>query len=88
MTGSARGAGRAARVAQICCRASTRTASSRRPGARSRKSTALLEMIDDSYLEGLDPNDYHAAALRAVRELADRSRCPGADASAPTSICC
>ena len=24
-------------------------------------------MIDESYLEGLDPGDYHAAALRAVR---------------------
>ena len=27
----------------------------------------LLGMIDASYLEGLDPNDYHVAALRAVR---------------------
>jgi murein L,D-transpeptidase YcbB/YkuD len=27
----------------------------------------LLGMLDESYLEGLDPNDYHAAALRAVR---------------------
>ena len=27
----------------------------------------LLEIIDDSYLEGLDPNDYHAAALRNAR---------------------
>jgi murein L,D-transpeptidase YcbB/YkuD len=27
----------------------------------------LLEMIDQSYLEGLDPSDYHSAALRAFR---------------------
>jgi murein L,D-transpeptidase YcbB/YkuD len=27
----------------------------------------LLEMIDQSYLEGLDPADYHQAALRAFR---------------------
>ncbi len=27
----------------------------------------LLEIIDASYREGLDPNDYHAATLRAVR---------------------
>ena len=39
----------------------------------------LLEMIDDSYLEGLDPNDYHAAALRAVR-----SSLTDLDALAPT----
>jgi L,D-transpeptidase YcbB len=32
-----------------------------------RQVDALLEMIDESYLEGLDPGDYHAAALRAVR---------------------
>jgi len=27
----------------------------------------LLKMIDDSYLEGLDPGDYHATALHAFR---------------------
>jgi murein L,D-transpeptidase YcbB/YkuD len=27
----------------------------------------LLETIDDSYLEGLDPNDYHVDAVRAAR---------------------
>ncbi|HSC14388.1 MAG TPA: L,D-transpeptidase family protein [Gammaproteobacteria bacterium] len=27
----------------------------------------LLGMLDESYLEGLDPNDYHAEALRAFR---------------------
>ena len=36
-------------------------------------------MIDDSYLEGLDPNDYHAQALRAVR-----SSLTDLDALAPT----
>jgi murein L,D-transpeptidase YcbB/YkuD len=28
---------------------------------------ALLELLDDSYLEGLDPEDYHATAVRAAR---------------------
>jgi murein L,D-transpeptidase YcbB/YkuD len=32
-----------------------------------RQIDGLLEIIDDSYLEGLDPSDYHAAALRSVR---------------------
>ncbi len=32
-----------------------------------RQIDALLEMIDESYLEGLDPGDYHTAALRSVR---------------------
>jgi len=27
----------------------------------------LLDIVDESYLEGLDPNDYHAAALKDVR---------------------
>ena len=27
----------------------------------------LLKMIDESYLEGLDPSDYHATALHAFR---------------------
>jgi murein L,D-transpeptidase YcbB/YkuD len=27
----------------------------------------LLEALDESYFEGLDPNDYHAAAVRAAR---------------------
>jgi murein L,D-transpeptidase YcbB/YkuD len=27
----------------------------------------LLEIVDQSYLEGLDPNDYHASALHAAR---------------------
>src|SRR5688572_2299978 len=27
----------------------------------------LLELVDRSYLEGLDPSDYHSAALRASR---------------------
>jgi murein L,D-transpeptidase YcbB/YkuD len=29
---------------------------------------ALLELIDDSYLEGLDPKDYHADAVLAARK--------------------
>lgn len=29
---------------------------------------SLLEVIDESYLEGLDPADYHAAAVRAARD--------------------
>jgi murein L,D-transpeptidase YcbB/YkuD len=32
-----------------------------------RRVDELLEMIDHSYLEGLDPSDYHAASLRAFR---------------------
>jgi murein L,D-transpeptidase YcbB/YkuD len=28
---------------------------------------ALLELLDESYLEGLDPEDYHATAVRAAR---------------------
>jgi L,D-transpeptidase YcbB len=32
-----------------------------------RQVDALLEMVDESYLEGLDPNDYHAAPLHAFR---------------------
>jgi murein L,D-transpeptidase YcbB/YkuD len=32
-----------------------------------RQIDALLEMLDESYHEGLDPNDYHATALRALR---------------------
>ena len=32
-----------------------------------RQIDGLLEIVDESYLEGLDPNDYHAAALREVR---------------------
>ena len=28
---------------------------------------SLLEILDESYLEGLDPNDYHAATIRSVR---------------------
>lgn len=32
-----------------------------------RQIDALLEMLGESYLEGLDPNDYHDAALRALR---------------------
>jgi murein L,D-transpeptidase YcbB/YkuD len=32
-----------------------------------RQIDGLLEMIDESYREGLDPNDYHAAALKTVR---------------------
>jgi len=39
----------------------------------------LLGMIDDSYLEGLDPSDYHRGALRAVR-----SSLTDLDALAPT----
>jgi murein L,D-transpeptidase YcbB/YkuD len=30
---------------------------------------SLLGLIDDSYLEGLDPKDYHADAVRAAREV-------------------
>lgn len=29
---------------------------------------SLLELVDDSYLEGLDPQDYHADAVRAARK--------------------
>ena len=32
-----------------------------------RQFDSLLEMLDESYREGLEPNDYHAAALRAAR---------------------
>ena len=32
-----------------------------------RQMDALLELVAESYLEGLDPNDYHDAALRALR---------------------
>jgi murein L,D-transpeptidase YcbB/YkuD len=32
-----------------------------------RQIDSLLEMIDESDREGLDPNDYHTAVLRAVR---------------------
>ena len=32
-----------------------------------RQIDGLLEIIDESYLEGLDPADYHAATLREVR---------------------
>lgn len=32
-----------------------------------RQVDGLLEMVDESYLEGLEPNDYHAAALHAFR---------------------
>ncbi len=33
-----------------------------------RQVDSLLELIDESYLEGLDPNDYHPSAVRAARE--------------------
>jgi hypothetical protein len=32
-----------------------------------RQIDGLLEIVDQSYLEGLDPNDYHAQALHAAR---------------------
>jgi murein L,D-transpeptidase YcbB/YkuD len=32
-----------------------------------RQIDALLEMLDESYREGLDPDDYHAATLRSAR---------------------
>ena len=32
-----------------------------------RQIDGLLEMLAESYLEGLEPNDYHGAALRALR---------------------
>jgi murein L,D-transpeptidase YcbB/YkuD len=32
-----------------------------------RQIDSLLAMIDESYLEGLDPNDYHTASLHALR---------------------
>ena len=32
-----------------------------------RRVDELLEMVDESYLEGLDPSDYHAAALHGFR---------------------
>jgi murein L,D-transpeptidase YcbB/YkuD len=44
---------------------------------------SLLEMLDESYLEGLDPNDYHAPAVRAVRgTLADLNALPPAERAA------
>jgi murein L,D-transpeptidase YcbB/YkuD len=33
-----------------------------------RQIDSLLELLAESYREGLDPNDYHAAAVRAARE--------------------
>jgi len=45
-----------------------------------RQIDGLLEIIDESYLEGLDPNDYHAAALREVRgTLTDLAALPPSD---------
>jgi murein L,D-transpeptidase YcbB/YkuD len=40
----------------------------------------LLEIVDQSYLEGLDPNDYHASALHAARgTLTDPAALPASD---------
>jgi L,D-transpeptidase YcbB len=48
-----------------------------------RQIDALLEMIDESYLEGLDPGDYHTAALRAVRDsVTDLAALPPAERAA------
>ena len=48
-----------------------------------RQIDSLLEMIDESYLEGLDPNDYHTTALRAVRRsVADLEAMQAADRAA------
>jgi murein L,D-transpeptidase YcbB/YkuD len=33
---------------------------------------ALLEVVDDSFLDGLDPRDYHAEAVRAARGAFER----------------
>ena len=39
---------------------------------------SLLEIIEESYLEGLDPEDYHADAVRAARvALTDEALAPG-----------
>jgi len=43
----------------------------------------LLEMIDEAYLEGLDPSDYHAAALHAFRAtVMDLEALPASDRAA------
>jgi murein L,D-transpeptidase YcbB/YkuD len=44
---------------------------------------SLLALIDQSYGEGLDPNDYHAAAIRTARaSLADLDGLPPAERAA------
>jgi len=44
---------------------------------------ALLAMVDESYLEGLEPNDYHATALHAFRAtVADLEALPPVDRAA------
>jgi murein L,D-transpeptidase YcbB/YkuD len=44
---------------------------------------SLLAMLDESYLEGLDPADYHAAPIRAARgSLADLEALPPAERAA------
>jgi murein L,D-transpeptidase YcbB/YkuD len=49
-----------------------------------RQIDGLLGMIDESYREGLEPNDYHAAALRAARGAApdDLAALPPAERAA------
>jgi L,D-transpeptidase YcbB len=44
---------------------------------------SLLAMLDESYLEGLDPDDYHAAAVRAARaRLGDLDTLPPSERAA------
>jgi len=54
------------------------------PAWRSEAQVAsLLAMLDESYLEGLDPDDYHAAAVRAARaSSAELTALPPADRAA------
>jgi murein L,D-transpeptidase YcbB/YkuD len=48
-----------------------------------RQVDSLLEVIEDSYLEGLDPEDYHAEAVQAARTaLADPDALSGAERAA------
>jgi murein L,D-transpeptidase YcbB/YkuD len=49
-----------------------------------RQIDGLLEMIDGSYAEGLEPNDYHLSALRAARSAAteDLAALPPAERAA------
>ena len=48
----------------------------------------LLEVIGDSFLEGLDPADYHVEAVRERAGRVRRSRNARARGTRPTSISC
>jgi murein L,D-transpeptidase YcbB/YkuD len=48
-----------------------------------RQFDALLDMLDESHLEGLDPDDYHATALKtARRSVTDLAALPASDRAA------